>query len=297
MRLEEHKAFSSISSCMVFHILVASLIGLFCISASAQLLHRYDFNGTANDIVGSAHGTLYGGATLSGGALVTAGGNGSVNGTWSGVGPRLTLDPSAVSGITGAFAIESWFSCTTGWPKFDTLYAFHDNSVLNYLLAAPVRGYDPWPSGVGIKGAGGVGDGNWDQVVNGIYLDNNAPHQTVLTYDGGTFSYYIDGVLANHAGLPATVYDPGFNLSTLTYVGVNGGSPWNDPSLTGSTFDFRIYGQSLTAAQVSIVYALGADASTEAIVSATAVPEPSVLAMVSGGLLGLVALRRIAKPR
>jgi len=271
---------------------IACLLAGFGISANAQLLHRYDFTSNANDSVGTANGAPVNGAAISGGAVVTDGGNGAVNGTWSGTGPRVTLDSSAVSGITGAFTIEDWFTCTTGWPKYDTLYAFSDNTVDNYLLGAPVRGYSPWPSGTAMRGAGGSYNATWDLVLSGIYLDQGGPHQTVLTYDGTTFSYYVDGALANFSGLAATGTDVGFNLSTLTDIGINGGSPWGDPSLTGSTYDFRIYGQSLNADQVAAVYGLGSDAGNDAIMSAVAVPEPSALALIGLGLLATNAARR-----
>ena len=267
----------------------ASIAAASLTSAPAALVHRYEFNGDTNDSVGSSHGTLVGTASVTGGALVTNGGNGAVNGTFSGTGPRMTVDASAVAGITGSFTIETWFTCSTGWPKFDTIYAFSDGTTGNYLLGAPVRGYSPWPSGVAIKGAGGVGDGNFDQAVTGIYLDNNALHQTVLTYDGTTFTYYIDGVLASGFG-PATAVDPGFNLSTLTSIGVNGGSPWGDPSLTGSTSDFRIYNHALTETQVASVYTLGADASSASV--AGAVPEPATSLLGAFGILCLLRRRQ-----
>jgi hypothetical protein len=275
-------------------------IGIACVglalafSANAQLLHRYDFSVDGSDSVGTAHGTLVNTATITGGALVTAGGNGAVNGRWGVNGPRLTLDPSAVAGITGAFTIEDWFTCTTGWPKYDTLYAFSDTTIDNYILAAPVRGYSPWPSGVGLIGGGGITRGAtnvWDLVLNGIYLDTPGVHQTVLTYDGATFRYYVDGVLANYSGLPATADDPGFNLSTLTAIGINGGSPYDDPALTGSTWDFRIYGQALTADQVAGVYGLGSDASVTAITEV--IPEPGTIALVLLGAIPMICrLRR-----
>lgn len=276
--------------------IITGLLVALGVSANAQLLHRYDFNSTS-DTVGTANGTLVGTASLSGGALVTAGGNGTVDGIWSGTGPRLTLDPSAVSGITGAFTIEDWFTCTTGWPKFDSLYAFSDATTSNYILGAPVRGYDPWPSGVGFIGAGGISRGDvWDIVLSGIYLDTPSLHQTILTYDGTTFSYYVDGVLANYSGLASTAIDTGFNLSTLTAVGIGGGSPYDDPSLTGSTYDFRIYGQSLTADQIASVYSLGSDASTGSIDAAIApVPEPSTLALAGFALLASAVVRRKIK--
>ncbi len=269
--------------------LAIACVGLgLAFSANAQLLHRYDFSVDGSDSVGTAHGTLVNTATITGGALVTAGGNGTVNGNWNANGPRLTLDPSAVAGITGAFTIEDWFTCTTGWPKYDTLYAFSDNTIDNYIHAAPVRGYSPWPSGIGIIGGGGITRPQtnvWDLVLNGIYLDQGGPHQTVLTYDGTTFKYYVDGALANYAGLPATAVDPGFNLSTLTNIGLNGGSPYNDPTLTGSTWDFRIYGQALTPDQVASLYSLGSDASSASILQV--IPEPSTIAL---GLLGAVSV-------
>jgi len=243
------------------------LAGLLGRCANAQLLHRYDFN-SVNDTVGTANGTLVGSATLSGGALATAGGNGSVSGAWGGTGPMMTLDPSAVSGITNAFTLETWFQCTTGWPKYDSLFAFSDGTEANYLLGNPVMGYSPWPSGFNIAG----GSGSSSVSVRGIYLDDNSIHQVTLTYDGTTFTYYIDGALPSYSGYSATASDSGFNLSTLTDVGINGGSPWGDPCLTGSTYDFRIYGQALSAAQVAAIYGLGKDASNSSISNAIVPP-------------------------
>jgi autotransporter-associated beta strand protein len=237
----------------------------------ADLAHRYDFEVDGSDTVGTADGTLVGSATITGGALVTNGNNGAINGQWDVGNARLTLDPSAVSGLSGAFAIETWFTCTTGWPKFDTLFAFSDDTTSNYMLGAPVRGYDPWPSGVGMQGAGGSLTG--DQTVLGQWMDQGGPHQMVLTYDGTTFSLYTDGALADYSGLPSTLVNPGFNLSTLTYIGLNGGSPWPDPVLTGSTFDFRIYNSSFGATQVAALYGLGSDATNSAINAALALPD------------------------
>lgn len=271
----------------------AALVGL-TVSANAQLAHYYQFStGTANDQVGSANGTLQGSATITGGALVTAGGNGTVSGQWGGTGPMLTLDASAVSGITGAFAIVDWYQATTGWPKFDTAYAFSDGATdgggnpIDYLLHTPVRAdaNSTYPSGVGIEGAGGAlvrDSNNWDYAVRGMYLDDNNIHQTVLTYDGTTFSYYVDGAPAYFAtyGYADTLADPGFNLSLLTHIALNGGSPYNDPALTGSTYSFAIFNQSLTSGQVAAIYGLGDNASV-AQLNTAAVPEPGSMALMA----------------
>jgi hypothetical protein len=274
------------------------LVALVSSANAASLAHRYDFN-TTNDTVGTANGTLVGTAIIDSGALVTAGGNGAVNGQWALGNARMTLDPGAVAGITGSFTIEDWFTATTGWPKWDTVYAFSDGSdpgatdgSASYLLHAPVRGYSPWPSGIAVIGAGGatrppVG---WDLALEGIYLDTPGVHQTVLTYDGTSFSYYVDGVLSTFGSGGGPLSDPGFNLSTLTQIGLNGGSPFPDPVLSGSTYDFRIYSGALSADQVAGVYALGSDASNGAI-DAAAAPEPGTIALLVAGIFGLLYTR------
>jgi hypothetical protein len=276
---------------------IAASVGLLAalsFSAKADLVHYYQFStGSGNDQVGSANGTLLNGAAITGGALVTAGGNGTVSGQWGGSGPMMTLNSSAVSGITGAFTIVDWFTCTTGWPKYDGLYAFSDGSQNNYLLATPVRNESNWPSGVGFVGGGGLTRSQistWDMVVHGIYLDTPGPHQTILTYDGTTFSYYVDGQLANFSGYAATMADPGFNLSTLTDIGINGGSPYGDPALTGSTYSFGIFNHSLTTSDVSALYGLGSNPTSSQIVAA--VPEPSILALTGVALFGSIVARR-----
>ena len=61
----------------------------------------------------------------------------------------------------------------------------------------------------------------------------------------------------NYDSVSATAVDSGFNLSTLTDIGINGGSPFSDSALTGSTWDLRMYSGASTADQVASVYALG----------------------------------------
>lgn len=246
-------------------------------ATTGGLLHRYNFTSNANDSVGTAHGTLRGSATISGGALNTT----AVAGSLSGGVPQngVQLPPSAVSGITGPFTIESWFVANYGG-GYTTLFSFSGNTTASYVLATPARGNSPYASSISVIGGGGS---TAEQQASEQYQDNGVLHQMVVTYDGTTLSYYIDGALGSFSGLPPTITDPGLVLATLTYIGINGGSPWGDNSINGSTRDFRIYGQSLTAGQVAGLYTLGSDASNATIAAVLTPPAaPTGLAATPG---------------
>jgi hypothetical protein len=246
------------------------------------LMHRYDFAGNANDSVGTAHGTLRGSATISGGALVTT----AVAGGLSSGAPQngAQLPPGAVSGITGPFSLESWFVANYGG-GYTTLFSFSGNNTGSYILATPARGNSPYASSVSVIGGGG---GSSELQASEQYQDNGALHQLVVTYDGSVLSYYIDGALGSFSGLPPAVTNSGLVLATLTYIGINGGSPWADNSINGSTRDFRIYGQALTASQIARLYALGSDAANATISATLLPPAPAGLAATpADGRVGL----------
>jgi arabinan endo-1,5-alpha-L-arabinosidase len=234
--------------------------------ASAQLLHRYDFATNANDSVGTAHGSVYGTATISGGALQTTGATGALNG---GVPQNCVgLPASAVAGLTNAFSIEVWYSANYNG-GYCTLFAFSANNIANYVQATPAVGFAPYQSRVDVVGGGG--STNY-QHANQIYCDTGGLQHLVVTYDGTNVTYYLDGTLPTYAGLPNSFSDPGLNLSTLTYIGIAGGAPWPDNTIKGQVHDFRLYGQALTPTQVAIIYGLGANASNATLTNVLAAP-------------------------
>src|SRR5690242_15040499 len=71
LRTSSLQPITALARSRVAAIISLAMLGL---SAEAQLLHRYDFSGGANDSVGTAQGTLEGSATINGGALNTASG-------------------------------------------------------------------------------------------------------------------------------------------------------------------------------------------------------------------------------
>lgn len=252
-------------------LLAGALVWLMNSSAPAQLLHRYDFEttGTANDTVGSAHGTRYGTSTISGGALNTTGATGSLSG---GVPQNCVgLPASAVAGITGPFSIEVWYNANYNG-GYCTLFSFSGGTTANYVLATPARGVSPYQSSVGVKGGGGSAS---EQLANQVYCDQGSLREMLVTYDGTNVTYYVNGVLSSYSGLQNSFVDVGLVLSNLTYIGIAGGSPYGDNTINGKVYDFRIYGHALTKDQALAIYKLGTNPSNSSIANALAAPPPS----------------------
>ena len=252
-------------------------------AAEAQLLHRYDFetSGSANDTVGTANGTIRGTASVSGGALNTTG----VAGGLSGGVPQnsVSLPAAAVTGITNAFSIEIWYLANYNG-GYCTLFSFSGGTTASYMLATPARGSSPYQSDVAVIGGGGSTS---EQLANQVYCDQGSLRQMLVTYDGTNVTYYVNGVLSSYAGLQNSFADIGLNLSSLTYIGIAGGSPYADNTINGKVYDFRIYGQALTLNQALAIYKLGANPSNASIANALAAPPPSSEVPFNANLVNL----------
>lgn len=228
-------------------------------TAAPVLIHRYSFNtpGAAEDTAtggtrGGApellHGTIVGAATVSGGALRT---NGEANGK-----AYVAVPPAATATLSGSFTIQHFATPDAGAGFYHTLSAFtkpgddnHDGSQANLLVSQPVRNQAGTPSAFGYRQAGV--NGGTEVLLTGNPGDTGGTtHTFTTTFDAetGTARYYRDGVLAATSAAGALA---GFNLSQLTQIGINGRAPWNDPSLKGSTQEFRIYRGVLTQQQVT----------------------------------------------
>ena len=232
-----------------------------CVGLRTALVHRYDFEGTGTtvtDRVGTAHGVIKGGATLSlvsgKGAVVLGGGP---------TGPYVDLPNKLISSLTSG-TLEAWVTWGGGnaWQRIfdfgDSTNATPEDNPANgksYLFLTPST--DTASSGV-MRGVYSLTGGAVaaETRVEATTAMAQVLTQVALVVDSkaGKLLLYMDGVSAGEqafAGSLASINDVNAWL---------GRSQYNvDPELTGTFHDFRIYSAALTPLQIATSFAGGPD--------------------------------------
>lgn len=217
--------------------------------AAASLVNRYSFTGNANDSVGTAHGTLLGGATISSGAVVL---NGS--------GAYVDLPNGLIAGLSD-ITVEMWLTDNNsgGWSRifdfgFSNAGEGASGSGTNYLFLTPQSGSGVLWSGIVVNNLGGEQGVEWA----GTRLPASAQKHVVLTLSATTSTgrLYVDGVLVGEN--TALTFNPTQLGNTVNnWIGR---SQWSaDPYFNGSINEFRIYNGALTATEVQDNYGFGPD--------------------------------------
>lgn len=211
------------------------------------LTHSWPFdNGTANDYVGHANGTLVGGASIGEGALVT-----SAQGQWMSM-PGDSIALNTYSEIT----LEAWYTPNIGANPNFTMLAFFGNTQntvgVNYYFMTAARldtvsrtaiscdnTSTPWSAETG---------------VNGPEYDDGKLHHMVSTLTKDTIKLYIDGTLTG-----AKQLDTNNSISRISPVfaylarsGYTGDAQW-----IGQIHMFNIYNKALDSAEVLSLFKKG----------------------------------------
>ena len=164
-------------------------------TANAVLTHQYTFNdGTANDSVGTANGTLMGGATVANGQVHFSG----ASDTYVSLpGPAIAINTY----VDATF--EGWFTYNNSASHWQRLFDFGNSSLgngLNYVF------YSPDSDQADNRAA--IGAGSPETVANGgATLSTGIAHYVAVVVDGtqndgglnainGKMYLYVDGVLA-----------------------------------------------------------------------------------------------------
>lgn len=232
-----------------------------CTGIKNALVHRYDFEGTGTtvtDRVGTANGTLKGGATLSQlagkGVVVLSGGT---------TGSYVDLPNGLVSSLTNA-TFEAWVTWGGGnaWQRVfdfgDTTAATPEDNPANgksYLFVTPQT--DAGSGGVmrAVYSLSGGAAANETRVEATMAL-TQVLAQVALVVDtvAGKLILYMDGVNVGeqaYSGALGSINDVNCWLGRSQYNA--------DPEMTGTYHDFRVYKAALTPLQIATSFAGGPD--------------------------------------
>lgn len=212
-----------------------------------NLTHSWTFDdGTANDYVGGANGTLMGGAEIDFGALVTTLGD-----SWMEM-PANIISLNTYSEIT----IESWFvpysEANTGYH----MLVFFGNTInqvgVDYYFFTPARGDDISRAAISC----GVETNPWtgESGANGPELDDGVLHHMVSTLSDQEITLYVDGQLTGSAPI-----DTNNSISKIsaTYAYLAKSGYDGDPVWLGEILEFNIYNRVLSAEEVLFLYNRG----------------------------------------
>ncbi len=250
--------------------------------APTTLVHRYSFNdGTANDSVGSANGTLVGNATISGGQVVLPNTTSVAPATDYLQLPAGILTNS-VNGTNNAPAVtvEAWATVKGGQYTWANLFDFGNRDaggLSEYDIHVCVHANDNST----IAGISDSDNANVDyQFVDldpGSSLDGstNVHITAVFNPPAGYVAVYLNGVLA---GADNNVTIPMSGVQAVRNI--IGADNWPDPGMQGSIDEFRIYNGALTADEIAATQVLGPN-------QLLSTASPAVSASASGGSLTL----------
>jgi hypothetical protein len=213
-------------------------------------IHLYTFNegtvsgSTVTDLVGGLDGTLFNGATVSGGQLVLA----DIGQTGANV-QYMQMPADVLPQGSTAATFELWFTASAGtgiWGRgFDL-----GSGASNYVMFSPLN--NAGGSRAAIKNNEVFGE----QFIDGpTPYNDGSPHLATVTIDDATATmvYYIDGVQIGQLSLGDT------NLSGIEAVNnFLGRSQFaQDAGFVGSINQFAIYDRALSSSEVAANFTAG----------------------------------------
>jgi hypothetical protein len=208
--------------------------------ALLSLTHLYTFNdGSANDWVGAADGTLHNGASIVNGQLALQNA-GVFSGETTAV--QHAQLPSNVL-PAGAATIEVWFitSNAANWTRVFDIGNQSGTAGDSYIFFTP-------RSGSGDSRVVLHPSGSTDRLVTAAATDNGAQHMAAIVIDtsAGLLRLYIDGAASGTAALSGA--NAGSVNDTLAYLGR---SLFNqDQGFTGLINEVRIYDEAVSASLI-----------------------------------------------
>jgi hypothetical protein len=227
-----------------------------CQTLKSLLVHRYDFEGSGTSVkdrVGTAHGSIPAGATLSkldGKGVVLLGGGSN--------GAYVDLPNGLLSSLTNA-TLEGWVTWGGG-AAWQRVFDFGDSNAASpennpaggktYLFLTPRSSSNNILLAFSL---GGVPE-ELDVAASGQAKQALTQFVAVVNDTGNKLQLYVDGVFASEqtwTGQLSTINDVNAWLGRSQYS--------NDAELSGVYHEFRMYNAALNAAQVKAAFNAGPD--------------------------------------
>jgi hypothetical protein len=248
-------------------LIVCSLAWACCCVAEAVLVHRYTFNGSANDSVGTAHGTVVDPgnptAVFANGLLDLSANTGQGS---TAISEDAYVDlpngiVSAAAAANGAVTFEFWASVATTrtWQRFGDFGASNNGentsasgAMAQYVMITPNSGR--FTNGLEITNHPASNAAEPSAGVTGPFPTGSVEH-VVAVYDQSIFEMrlYHNGALVDFDEI-----HPDFDLTApVDNNNWLGRSQWPDPVFDGSYDEFRIYNHALTDAEVTASFTTG----------------------------------------
>jgi YD repeat-containing protein len=205
-----------------------------CVAPPLGLVSWWPANGDPNDVIGGNNGVLAGGASF---VASRVGGGFSFNGISGAL--QVPDAPSLNFSPTSPITVELW-AYSTGSQTVMNLFGKRSGNCsgdFNYQITCDTTN--------GLQFNGGTDAGLTGGVYTGVQMPLNTWMHLAVTFDGTTFSFYTNGVLAGigTGTLGPTVSDP------LT-IGTSGACSY----FAGMIDEVAIYNRSLSATEIAFVY-------------------------------------------
>ncbi len=236
-------------------ILTGSLFAQGVDPGTENLTHSWTFNdGTANDYVGGANGTLMGGengpAEIWEGSLFT-----SYPDQWM----EMPADQIAIN-TYDEVTIATWFysveNANTGYAML-TFFGDTLNSDLgiNYYFITPARGNDSSRAAIGCGPPNTNSPWVYESYASGPEYDDGELHHYVSTLTNDSITLYIDGILAD-----ITPLDTNNSIDRISpkFAYLSKGGYGVDPTWMGEIVEFNIYNKALSPEEVLFLFNQGA---------------------------------------
>jgi fibronectin type 3 domain-containing protein/regulation of enolase protein 1 (concanavalin A-like superfamily) len=186
----------------------------------------------ADSGIGGNNGTLQSGASWVSGII-----NNAVH--LDGTSSAYVSYPIGMVSNLNNFSLASWVrvDSTARWAR---IFDFGSGTG-TYMFMTANSGSGTLRYAITTSGSGG------EQQLNSAALSTGVWHHVVVTLSGSTGVLYVDGAAVN-TNSNMTLSPASLGVTTQNYLGK---SQWNDPYLTGSVDDFRIYSRALSASEVA----------------------------------------------